>query len=73
MVFKPENISIKTQNRICLKCGKEYTINTSNQEENLANYPAICLWCQNESIHKEIREYAQSIKNKDKTDNPDHK
>lgn len=59
-----ENPQIKTQHRICQVCGKNYTINTSNLEENLDNYPSVCLWCQKQTIHENIKKYAQNLNNK---------
>ncbi len=61
-----ENPQIRTQKRVCKVCGKEYTINTTNLEDNLDKYPSICLWCQNESIHQRIKEYAKNLANKNK-------
>lgn len=66
MENKLENPQVRTQKRVCQKCGKNYTINTTNLEDNLDNYPSICLWCQNPSIHPEIKKYAQDIENKTK-------
>ena len=65
MLHSFENSQIRTQKRVCQNCGKEFTINTISKEDNLDNYPSICLWCKNQSIHQGIKEYAIDLNSKD--------
>jgi hypothetical protein len=64
MTYKPELPKLKTQLRVCKICNKEYTINTTNQEDNLDSYPTVCLWCQKPEIHEDIAKFAQRLENK---------
>ncbi len=61
-----ESAQLRNQKRVCQVCGKEYTINTTRQVENFANYPNICLWClQSAETKEQIKAYAEKLKSKD--------
>lgn len=62
---KPLSPELRTEQRTCTKCNKDYTINTINPEEDLSKYPSICPACSDPNFAEKMKMIKENMDKKD--------